>query len=66
MRDVARSHNVDALLLGPNREVRDGEILAGGAGKMGMNVEIGDEFHENRLHGRQPADTDDNGLRRPT
>ena len=49
MRDVARADDVDALELRPAGQVLEGQVLAGGAGEVGVDVEVGDEFH-----GREP------------
>ena len=45
MRDIARTDDMDALELRPARHVLEGQVWAGGTGKMGMDVEIGDKFH---------------------
>ena len=45
MGDVARPDDMDPLELRPARQVLEGQIRAGGAGKVRVDVEIGDEFH---------------------
>ena len=45
MAEVARADDVDPLELRPAREVLEGQVRAGGAGEMRVDVEIGDEFH---------------------
>ena len=45
MRDVARADDVDAFALRPSGQVLEGQVFAGGAREMGMDVQIGDELH---------------------
>jgi hypothetical protein len=48
MRDVARAHDVQALASGPDGQVGDVQLLAGGSGIMGMNMEIGNQAHKDK------------------
>ena len=45
VRDVARPDDVDALELRPAGQVLEGQVAAGGARKMRVDVEVGDKFH---------------------
>jgi hypothetical protein len=43
--DVAGADDLDALELGPFGQVLEGQVAAGGAREVGMDVEVGDEVH---------------------
>ena len=43
--EVAGAQHVDALAAGPGRQMPGRELFAGGTGKAGMDVQVGDESH---------------------
>ena len=45
MRQIARADDLHALQLRPFMQMLESQILTCGAGVMGMDVKIGDEFH---------------------
>ena len=45
MGDIARADDVNPLELRPAGQVLEGQVLAGGARVMGVDVQIGYEFH---------------------
>ena len=45
MSKITRGHHQNAFVIGPTIKLFQIHILAGGAGIFGMNMEIGDEFH---------------------
>ena len=46
MRQVARADDADAFQLRPFMQVLKGQVAARSAGKVGVNVKIGDELHD--------------------
>ena len=43
--EIAGAQHVDALAAGPGSQMPGRELFAGGAGKAGMDVQVGDEIH---------------------
>ncbi len=46
VRNIAAADDVHALELRPARKLFERQLFTGGAGKVRMDVQIGDEFHD--------------------